>query len=963
MKVIFTSVFFVFMAIGQLTAQQSGISGKVIDGATGDPLFTANVSVKGTSTGTTTDFDGKYVLNLDPGTYNIQYSFIGYAPVTITGVEVKEGEKTVLNPVSLKQKSQQLKTYTVTAESNKNSETAILTMKRKSENLLDGISSASFKKIGDSDAASSMKRVTGVSVQGGKYVYVRGLGDRYTKTMLNGLDVPGLDPDRNTLQMDIFPTDVIDNIVVNKSFVAELPADFTGGVVNITTKSFPDQREAGISVSAGYNPNFHFNSDYLTYQGSSTDALGFDNGTRDIPAEKNIPLFAEVIGSPDSEKGQRYQDILSSFNPTMATMKQMSIIDFGIGGHYGNQVKKENVTLGYNFMLNYANKTEFYEDAVYARYGLDGDPDVNEMEQREYQKGNYGVNNVLLNAMGGFAIKTDKAKYKINLLHIQNGVSKAGQFDYENSDQGAVFEAEQHNLEYSERSLTNMLISGKHYFNESDWKLEWKLSPTYSSMDDPDIRFTRYQRRGEAYSIGTEVGFPQRIWRDLDEINLSNRVDLKRNFTFLGGKSNLKFGAAYTFKERDFTIRNFDINVRDIPLTGNPDELFYKENLWPYNGNINRGVAYEPKFIPTNPNDYTSNVNYAAAYVSSMIRPTTDLSVSLGLRMENYVQRYTGQDQLGTNVLNNEEVLNDLGFYPSVNVTYALNDKQNIRASYSQTVARPSFKELSYAEIYDPLTGRTFIGGLFRDADDGRGVEYWDGDLTSSYIQNVDVRWDFFPTYSQTVSVGAFYKSFDDPIEIVQFATQAGAFQPRNVGDGEVYGAEVEVRQGLGIITDKLENWKATANVTLVESRIRLSLTEYESRVNNARTGQEVDRYRDMAGQAPYIINAGFSYSGTDSSGVFSNFDAALFYNVQGPTLQYTSIVDRPDIYTVPFHSLNLNTSKKFGKDNQMQVGLKVSNILNDYRESVFKSYKAEDQYFTRLRPATTISASFKYEF
>ncbi len=294
----------------------------------------------------------------------------------------------------------------------------------------------------------------------------------------------------------------------------------------------------------------------------------------------------------------------------------------------------------------------------------------------------------------------------------------------------------------------------------------------------------------------------------------------------------------------------------------------------------------------------------------------------MGVRFENYVQRYTGQDQLGNYNLDNQKVLDNSNFFPSVNLIYNLSEKQNLRASYTMTVARPSFKELSYAEIYDPISGRTFVGGLFRDANDAEGIVYWDGNLVSTSIHNFDLRWEFFPKASQTISVSAFYKKFLNPIEIVQYATLAGAFQPRNVGDGQIFGGELEFRLNLDLISKSLKNLQVTANVTYVKSRIKMSKTEYDSRIDNARTGQTVTEYREMAGQAPYVINVGLSYEGGEK-GFWDGFMAGIYYNVQGLTLQYVGMVDRPDIYTKPFNSLNFNASKDLGKTNGFRSGLK----------------------------------------
>ena len=230
------STFLILLALPTLIFAQKGtIRGQVIDGENGEPLFAGNAVIKGTQIGTTTDFDGYFELKADPGTYQLEVSFIGMRSLTIADVVVKSGEVTVLEAITLEPASSQLAEVIVTTEAVRSSEAAIVTVKRKSTNLIDGVSAAKLRKTGDSDAGDAAKRVTGVSVEGGKYVYVRGLGDRYTKTMLNGVDIPGLDPDKNSIQIDIFPTNLISNLTVLKSGLAELPADFTGGVVNIET--------------------------------------------------------------------------------------------------------------------------------------------------------------------------------------------------------------------------------------------------------------------------------------------------------------------------------------------------------------------------------------------------------------------------------------------------------------------------------------------------------------------------------------------------------------------------------------------------------------------------------------------------------------------------------------------------------------------------------------------------------
>jgi hypothetical protein len=958
---IFFALFFLCFC-ETISAQNGTVRGSVFDAKTGEEMPGVTVMLEGTTYGTMSDLDGKFNFEAPPGTYTLRVSYISYTTIFIENVVLSSREITLFDNLSLSEVAIELTTVTITAEQTRNTETSMQTMKMKSPNMLDGISAVQFKRTGDSDAASSVKRVPGISVNDGKYIYVRGLGDRYTKTILNGVDIPGLDPDRNTIQMDIFPTNIIDNIVVHKSFRAELPADFTGGVVDIETKDFPEDKTAGISISAGYNPDFHFNSDYLTANGGSTDFLGFDDGTREIPATTNIPQFAQVVGNPDGENADIYKTILSSFNPNMAAYKKNSFMDYGLSFNYGNQIARQKHVMGYNFAFSYKNDTEFYEDAVFAKYGLNGDKNIYEMDQREYQTGNYGINNVFLSGLAGIAYKTQTFKLKINLLHLQNGESSAGIFDFTGSDQGSNFNAIQHNIDYHQRSLSNLYIEGKVLPKDSKWQYVWKLSPSFSKISDPDIRFTRYEIREGLFIIGTESGFPERIWRSLQEYNVTGLVHITRDYSFRKKSAKLLFGGSHTYKQRDFNIQNFAINVREISLTGNPDELFYEENLWPYNDDPTRGTTFETPFVPNNPNQFSANINSSGVYISTEISPFENLKTIVGVRMEYYSQNYTGQDQLGLNVLDNDNVLSEAGFFPTLNLVYNIAEKQNFRLSYSKTIARPSFKELSYAEIYDPISGVTFIGGLFRDANDIAGVEYWDGNLTSSDIHNADIRWEIFGSFEQTLSFSGFYKYFINPIEIVQYATQSGAIQPRNVGNGSVTGIEAEFKKNLFMNQETMSRLSIAGNITYTRSQIELSKTEFDSRTENAREGQTISATRDMAGQAPYIINGGILFQASENKKM-KGLEAGLFYNVQGQTLLYAGIADRPDIYTVPFHSLNFNAGISVGKEQKIQLSLKIDNLLNSVTEIVYKSYMADDQLYRSLQKGRTVQVKFSYKF
>ncbi|MCB0644670.1 MAG: carboxypeptidase-like regulatory domain-containing protein, partial [Phaeodactylibacter sp.] len=369
---------FIFCLAGSLvlSAQTGKVAGKVIEAESGFEVIGGNVLVVGQDgVGTVTDLDGTYLLELEAGTYTIEYSYIGFAAQQITDVEVKAGELTSVD-VQLGEEAIELDLgVTVKAKAYRNTEAALLTIQKKAPGVLDGISSAQITKSGDSDVASAVRRVTGVTVEGGKYVYIRGLGDRYSKTTLNSAEIPGLDPNRNTVQMDLFPTNLIDNIVVYKTFTPNLPGDFSGGYVDIATKDFPEQFTLKASVSLGYNPISNFNADnYLTSPSGAQDALGFDDGTRAAPElatnTEPIPEFAQ--GLNNAANAQSIADITRSFPNTWSQNFASAFLDYGASFSIGNQMEVFGKPLGLIFALSYSRDFSANEEAEYGIYELLG---------------------------------------------------------------------------------------------------------------------------------------------------------------------------------------------------------------------------------------------------------------------------------------------------------------------------------------------------------------------------------------------------------------------------------------------------------------------------------------------------------------------------------------------------------------------------------------------------------------
>ena len=927
----------ILLSIPELSLSQNGIiRGTLKDKSSQEGLPFANIIVKELGTGTTTDFEGNYNLEVQPGNYSVEFSYVGYESIVVTDVTINEGAVYPLS-ASLEYESELLEGVVVTAAVIADSESALLSVQRKSPNLLDGITAENFKKIGDSDAAAAIKRVPGVSIQGGKYVFVRGLGDRYTKTILNGLDIPGLDPDRNTLQMDIFPTNLIKNIVILKSSSADLPADFTGGIVNIETKDFPEEKEFNISFSGTYNPSMHFKDNFPYYDGSQTDWLGFDNGMREVPIDRRAVIPQTVDQDPI------LTSITDSFDPNLASKIGNSSMNFGLGITYGNQYNlKSGNTLGLIGSFNIKNDYTFYENFENYWMRKQVDPNISELVIDRYQIGSLGKREAFISGLVGVAYKTNQSKFKINVMHLQNGESRAGSFFQEYLWENSV-ELYKDNLEYTQRQISNVLLEGKHSNSSGNFIVDWKISPTLSKVTDPDLRLTPFRWDEQKYTIEpSESGDPTRIWRYLDEYNLTGKVDLTKNYSLFNRESKFKIGSSYTFKERDFEILNYRVYIRKEYLyswSGDPDEILFDENLWTINSGQGSYINgnYE---ISNTYNAIQSNLSF---YLSNEFSLSDKFKSILGLRAENYNLYYTGQNQQGDIVYDDENILGELDLFPSINLIYGLKEMSNLRFSLSRTIARPSFKEKSIAQIFDPVTSTTFIGNI---------------DILPTKILNYDLRWELFQEDAQMYAISLFYKDFTNPIELVVYnGASPNDYTPKNVDEAIVYGLELELRKNLEFLSENLSNLNLTFNTSIIRSEEIMDEKEYEGRIKSARSGEVVSRKRELQGQSPYLVNLGLNYNSINN-----NFEGSLNYNVQGKTLQIVGVNYVPDIFTEPFNSLNLNFNYKFGRTGNLKLGLGIKNLLDEKVESYYYTNDIKSIY-SSLSPRREFKLSFGINF
>lgn len=929
-------------------AQTGKIRGTVIEDATGLPLIGCSVIIEGTTTGGITDFDGNFSITAAPGTYTLVSSYVSFATQKISDVVVKEGGVTVVN-IRMKDQAITGETFELTAKQVRNNEAAISTIKKKSVNLIDGISAQTFSKNGDNTAASALKRVTGVSIQNGKDVYVRGLGDRYTKTILNGVVIPGLDPDRNSVQVDIFPTNVVDNIVVYKTFSPDLPGDFTGGMVDIITKDFPESKFYNFSASFSYNPNMHFKSDFLTFKGYSPDLFAAGADFRSNPINPKSTMPRPLV---TTENNIILEKATKRFDRDMGTIEGSSLLNQNYSLSYGNQIEGEKNTFGYVVSLGYRMQYTFYDDIEFNTFQYSDTTSKYKLELVEEHTAQRGTQEVMWNGLLSTSFKRGISKFSLTFFHTQNGIKQATHWRQENTDFSQnLVTLDKTILYYNQRSISNIMFNTKHQFNKN-LELKTAISPSLALNKEPDLRQTIFvvSDKGEYTLAYGEGALVNRAYRNLKEVNLNGKADLKWDFNQWSGlKSNIKTGVNYTYKERSFDAVEYNFrNIGQPDYSGDPNQLFTNDYLFSAN---NSPTTLEGMYVIgklDSSNIYSASQTIIVGYIMNELPIDSSLKVIYGARVEKGEMRYTGERQTiltQDDVFKDRVVLDNTDLLPAISVVYSLPKDYNIRANFSRTLARPSFKEKSGAQIYDPVTQLTFQGDL---------------NLLQTYINNYDLRFEKYMGSVDLISISGFYKMFTNPIEQVFYnATSTDDVVPRNAENATVLGVEFELKKNLEFISDKLKWISVGSNVTVVKSEVKMSDIEYQSRLLEARQGETIKETRQFQGQAPYLINSFVGYSNKNKA-----IEATLSYNLQGKNLFIVGIGRVPDVYEKPFHDLNFRISKGFGGElKRHKVNFTVRNFLNQKRQRIYSSFGSDDEIYSSWSQGRFFGVGYSYTF
>lgn len=929
-----------------LLAQTGKIRGKITDD-TGFGLPGATVIIEGTIKGASTDLDGNYtLLGLEPGTYNLKFEFVSFSDQIIEAI-VKADEVTVVNAM-MSNDVQITSEAVVVGRANNRSDNAMVEMTKRSSKVENRTGAAEMKRNGDTQVAQAAKRVTGVTIEGGKYVYVRGLSDRYSKTLLNGAEIPGLDPNRNSVQLDMFPTSLVENIAISKSFTPDVPGSFTGGLINITTKDFPDSLVYNVNLSIGYNTQCTFASNYFGYEGGKLDWLGMDDGSRALP---DVIANSEIQGTQGGDLNLLTSQT-RSFSQIWNVEDKMAIPNTSFSFSVGNQIdlKEESDNpkqLGFNAAITYRRNLSLYTNGTMGRYQLTGDyDDSNELITQSIFRDERSDENVLLGGLVNINLKLNKKnKLGFVLLRNQGGVSSAryqiGQIP--NVDPDLV--KEQISLRYLEREMTTAQLKGEHTPRPGGLRIDWIASFTSSGQETPDLRTfdSDYQVNNDGsltYHLN-EAAYPapNRFYRDMSETN----IDTKINVTLPLGigmdttVSTLKFGASNVMKNRDFSERRYEFGRINIQYEGDIEAFFSDENM---DATSNSFIFVED--LTDLRNTYEAEERVTAGYAMLDYMPWERIRVAAGARAESaFIQATSLRFFEFTDEIEQAKyrgTLDNLDILPSLNVTFKANDSTNFRVAYTRTLARPAFRELAPFASFDFATRYTKIGNP--------GLE-------RTLVDNIDLRYEIYPRLGELVTIGAFYKNFTSPIELVinpQAANVELTWQ--NQEYARVYGAEFEAKKSLSFISGRLDNWSGGFNVTYVYSETKINeaeLAEIRSTdPNHADT-------RQMFGQSPYIVNTFLNYK-NDTTGLSLN----LTYNVSGPKMALVVGGGTPNVFDQPRHSLNIALGKKITEN--FQVRLRGRNLLNAEYAQTYE-FKGEQYDFQRYAVGRTVSISASLNF
>jgi outer membrane receptor protein involved in Fe transport len=871
-----------------VSGQEAGtgrILGRIVDLDTGRGVPGALVTVEGTALGILAGVDGRYLLQrVSAGAVRIRVEMLGYATKTVSGVIVPEGGVVEAN-VALETSALLLDEIVVTAAEERGSVARALDDQRTSVVVMSSITAEQLSRSPDSDAGEAVRRVSGVTVQDGKYVFVRGLGERYTTTSLNGARVPSPEPERKVVPLDMFPSGLLQTITTAKTFTPDLPGDFSGAQVNIQTRSFPTRREFSFSASTGFNTAATTHRIFFA-PGAGGEWLGI------AASDRGLPGFVEQFGNFQSvvpnqvQVNQMVRSFRNAWSVREASGKPKSSFSASVGGNdplFGHRV-------GYLLSGTYS----YSEDAKISQRRAQAVPGTlpGSTSEVDVFEGRTGGRSVLWGGLANLStLVGEDTRLLVNATYNRTADDEARMESGFSENLGQAFLIQR--LRYVERSVFSGQVAGEHQLGEPH-RIDW--SGTFSSVSRSEPDRSEFVRQIDTDPLGNALPAAWfnvsnegavRTFSDLTESSLEGSGSY--TLTFGSSQSRLKFGGTFRSTDRDASNLAYSISGT---LDRAARELSAEEI---FDGRFASDTSQVFRITPlAQGGSYAAQDRIAAGYAMLDWAITERLRVITGARIESSDLEVSAQGTLGQPVSTSPTYTDVL---PSIGINWTLSETQTLRASASQTLSRPEYRELAPVQYREVLGGDNVVGNP---------------DLKRSLIRNVDLRWEWYPSSSETVSVALFAKDFRDPIERIFLGTSgtriiafANAERARN------YGVELELRGGLGFIAEALETTSVFANTTLMSSEIEIS-----------QSGAQTADNRPMVGQSPYVVNGGLTYSYPDWA-----LSATALYNIAGRRINSAGELPLPSVYDEPRHSLDL--SFRFPLMGGLNAKVDLENLLD----------------------------------
>ena len=854
-----------------LVAQQPGrVVGRILDAQNAQPLANAQVYLSDGSLGALTALDGRYVIRDVPaGTYSVTAQLIGYATKTVTGVEVGAGRSAVLD-ITMESQAVMLEEIFITSEAQRGSTTSLMTERKLSVVVSDAIGADQISRSPDGDAAAALKRVPGLSVVDGKYAYVRGLGERYSGTTLNGAPLASPEMDRKVIPLDLIPSGLLQSIVTSKSYSPDQPGDYAGGLVQLRTRDFPSDMILDVSASGSWNSAATLQS-HLGYSGGGLDFLGFDDGTRDIPSL--IPRDVRVTSTnfSDEQLQEMGRAFRGDWGPTSAKLPLDGGLSLSFGDDYDfGEAQRAGFIASANYSSGHSVRRNLIERVFNTAGALSPEADYS---------GSVADRSVTMGGLLNFTYQprpSDQIKLATVYSHSSNDVSRL--LEGYNHDKNTNIQ--NYRIQFLEQSLLNTQLEGSHLFGFlGDATLTWRGGYTRAGRYEPSTRESLYEESGDGQFYWTNTVQSGSVFhQDMVDAGFTGGGSLALPFEVGDAPASISVGGSLERKDRTTYTRRF----RFIPFAGagsvvdndvrrlDPNELFGS-------GTYIDPSGFEIQEATFAPDNYEGVQNLDAGFAMLDLEVVDGLRISGGARIERSVQTVDPRDIFGTGVTTGAADLQSTDILPAFNATVSVTDRTNIRASASRTLSRPQLRELAPFAFADYAGGYLVLGNP---------------ELELTHVTNVDVRYEWFAAPQAVLAVSTFYKDFEGPIE--------GAVLPGtelkktwvNAQGGTNYGVELEVRSPLDVLSASLADVTLNANLTLVASTMQTGGTVdvyFEGTGAEQLTIEERDR--SLQGQSPYVVNAGLTWAPP------SGPSASILFNRFGKRIDAIGAQALPDVY------------------------------------------------------------------